>query len=146
MVRSSTLLASGLLLVAGCSEPTGPMTPMEAMAGKYLGRCILERNGATYSLLNGGVLRLTLHADGRTEGLLWINGGAGAWGGDAPHFDRDLGGTWTLTGDTLTLQIREPVFLSRMLFTVDGDLFFGKLREDETTLGVVFRRCGFGGC
>jgi hypothetical protein len=45
-----------------------------------------------------------------------------------------------------TLQIREPVFLSRMLFTVDGDLFFGKLREDGATLGVVFRRCGFGGC
>jgi hypothetical protein len=80
----------------------------------------------------GGSLTLTLTADGKTSGRLFLPGGAQD-GGDV---DADMAGTWGLIGHTVQFGQAAETFVRLMDFNADMD----RLASDQyfgTTLRVI---------
>jgi len=106
----------------------------ENMVGAYTATQLVTADPS--SVVNwlevGGSLTLTLTADGKTSGHLFLPGGAQD-GGDV---DADMAGTWLLIGHTVQLGQAAETFVREMDFNADmnrlaGDKYFG------TTLRVI---------
>lgn len=122
--------AVALAAIAACSdEPAGPM---DAFAGSYDAvEWIITTDTDSWDLLEGGGhLRITLHADGSTEGELFIPAGVAPAPGrqppDGPVDERvALAGTWTLEGDVVRFDHPTDTYLKFVDWEVTqpGELF-----------------------
>jgi hypothetical protein len=131
--------------LAGCSasgDPTFPasgslaasyITTVPASAGApSFGSFLVTTtaNGVTTDrVVTGAEIRLVLAADGSTSGHLFVP----ADGGGTANFDADLAGTWSATGDVVTLRHAADTFLRDMPLAVRdgslvGDSTFGNVR------------------
>jgi hypothetical protein len=141
-----THLATIVLLafaVAGCSsESTAPspgtasyIAVVPASAGATpLGMLLFTTttNGvATDHVAAGAEVRLALSPDGTTSGRLFIPDAPDGNGGTA-DFDADLAGTWSKTGDTISLRHAADTFLRDMPLLENGDQLVG-----DRTFGTV---------
>ena len=133
---TSSSIAPLLAVVALVSCRVGDVfvpTP-DNMVGSYTATQLVTADPSTVVnwLEVGGSLTLTLTADGKTSGHLFLPGGA-AGGGDV---DADMAGTWLLIGRTVQLGQAAQTFVREMNFNADmnrlaGDQYFG------TTLRVI---------
>lgn len=117
-----------LAAFAACriAEPFVP-TP-DNMAGSYTATQLVTADSVGFIdwLAAGGSLTLTLNADGKTTGRLFLPGGA-VGGGDV---DADMTGTWLLYGTTVQLGQAAETFVRGMDFNAGkdrlaGDQYFG---------------------
>jgi hypothetical protein len=132
------------LLLAGCSgEPTSPAAgvvasylatvPSSAGATAYGSLVVTStQNGVTTPInVRGSEIRVVLAADSSTTGRLYV---PSTPAGAAPTagIDADLTGTWSRTGDVVTLHHAADTFLRDMPLTVHGDELLG-----DATFGAV---------
>ncbi len=84
------------------------------MAGTYEAGVftVTSFSGTTDLLLAGATVDATLAPDGTTSGRLFVPGGDD----DGSDLDEDLGGTWTLSGDTVTFNQTADTFIGEAEF------------------------------
>jgi hypothetical protein len=128
-MRSLPLL--GALALMSCRVGDVFVPTPDNMVGAYTATQLLtaDPSGIVNWLDAGGSLTLTLNADGKTSGHLFLPGGAPG-GGD---LDADMAGSWLLIGHTVLLGQAAETFVREMDFTADldrlaGDKSFGALR------------------
>ena len=123
-----TLPLLGALALASCSvgDPFAPT--VDNMAGTYAASQIVtaDASGFVDWIDVGGTLSLTLSADGKTSGRLFLPGGA-AGGAD---LDADMAGTWLLVGHTIQFGQAAETFVRAIDFNagqnrIAGDQYFG---------------------
>ena len=125
-MRSLPLL--GALALMSCRVGDVFVPTPENMVGAYTATQLVtaDPSGFVNWLDAGGSLTLTLNADGKTTGHLFLPGGAPG-GGD---LDADMAGSWLLIGHTVQLGQAADTFVRQMDFTADlnrlaGDQYFG---------------------
>jgi hypothetical protein len=138
----STFALLALAALIGCAgDPTSPPSPggatsyvaiVPASAGiTAYGSLVVTstQNGVTTPVdVSGTQIHLVLSADSSTSGRLFVPG-------TTAGIDADLAGTWSRTGDVVTLRHAADTFLRDMPLTVRGDELVG----DETFGSVRVR-------
>jgi len=121
---TSVLFAA--LVAAACGEADPGAPTVRQVAGSYVAVVFTATSGGqTLDMLAlGASLEITLSADGRTAGRLFVPGGDE----DGSDFEADLEGTWTLEGDTVRFSHDADTFVRDMPFHVRG----GRLEGDRT--------------
>ncbi|HEX6938241.1 MAG TPA: hypothetical protein VF158_02425 [Longimicrobiales bacterium] len=140
----------GLLVVAplltACSddEPPAPEIRMAEVAGDY----VAEGDYGVYSftttadgqttdwLAEGASVHITLTADGRTSGRLFVPGGDE----DGSDFEADLAGTWSLIGDIVEFSHEADTFIRDMAFHVEDGRLSGDETFDDARVRLVLER------
>lgn len=130
----TTALIACLTLAAACGgeDSTGPS--LSAVVGTYSATTFTAAiGGTTHSILaDGGAITLALAADGTSTGRVIVPG-AGENGAD---IDETLDGTWTLSGNTITLSdstSTSDTLLEDLPLQVSGDTLVG----DGSFSGIV---------
>ena len=114
------LALAGVVTLGACDdEATGP--DLEVVAGTYTATTfnVTEDGSATQDILDlGGMITMTLNANGTTTGALFVPGGLEG-GGD---FLADLEGTWDMDDDgRVTFDHEADTFLRDVAFDFDED-------------------------
>jgi hypothetical protein len=136
--KSRSLLLIGLAgVLMGCDDSTGPSDPP---VGNYTAVIFTTTptGGSTRNELQAGSsLTLNLRPDGTTSGHLHI-----AANGQAPAFDADMAGSWTMTGNVIDITQAADTFVRNMAFTIQqlssdtwvlvGDEVFNGVRVNLT--------------
>ena len=148
MFRSRYLSIRALvavLVLGACENPSSPEPlTMRQVAGTYgasqgFGAITFKANfgGETMDLLaEGATVQITLSADGKTTGYLFVPGADE----DGSDFDADLAGTWTLKGDTVRFAHDADTFIRDMPFLVNGDQLEGDEDFGDGRIQLVFRK------
>jgi hypothetical protein len=132
-----SLLSTALIAALGCNGSTEPLDDvvltMNNLAGVYYGVTLTTEEGrvVTDQLRLGATIELILYGEGRTEGRLLIpveTGGCGT-------ADVSLNGSWTLNGNTVTLNLVNESFLQ----AISMEFSQTQLTGQATKNGVVFR-------
>ncbi len=135
------LLAPLVLIGCGDDDPSGPSA--EELAGIYEATQIVYfEDGTQRNLLEeGAFFDITLHAQGVTEGELFIP----AIGGGSP-LTGDLAGTWSADGTTITFEQTVPTFVDHLPFIWDeddGGVLGTSIYTEDGRLDIRLTRTGF---
>lgn len=115
MTRRGSLFAPvALLLLLACGGSDSFTPTEETVAGTYEAGVftVTSFSGTTDLLLAGATVDATLAPDGTTSGRLFVPGGDD----DGSDLDEDLGGMWTLSGDTVTFNQTADTFIGEAEF------------------------------
>jgi len=125
-------LAMSLAALAGCSERFSPT--IDTVSGPHTATTFtLTQNSQTQDLLAAGAsLTLTLLGQGTTEGRLFVPGG----NEDGSDLDLSLVGTWSLTGNRVTLQHEADTFLRDLVLTASDSQLDGEFTQDGDVVRV----------
>ncbi len=126
--RCLAWIAAATSLAACRKDVGGPR--LDSVAGHYLASSFATTQAGvtTDQLARGSLVDLTLGADGGTTGRLFVPASKPG----VADFDASLAGTWTLTGDSVTLAHVANTFLRDMPLAVAG----ARLQGDKTFSGV----------
>ncbi|MGH7636102.1 MAG: hypothetical protein ACREOK_00495 [Gemmatimonadaceae bacterium] len=141
-----------LFAVAACSDASGPS--LSATAGTYAAVQDADRDvgglvfrtttdGAeTDWLERGATIDVVLRSDGTTEGRLFIPDIDVETGEPQPgtDFDESLAGSWTISGNRVSLDHAADTFLRDMDFIVNGSTLTGTATFDGVEIQVVLQR------
>jgi hypothetical protein len=148
MRRSHATLATLALVLTACQSGTEPNPSLEALAATYVvtvpaGNIATPHGSLLFTTTESGVvtdhaaagaeIRLVLARNGTTAGHLLIPDLPSEDGGALVDFEADLSGTWSRSGDVVTLKHSADTFLRDMPLTVHdeglvGDRTFGGVR------------------
>jgi hypothetical protein len=133
--RSAALAIA--LLVASCGDDDGFSPTVENVFGSYstASFTITSSSGIIDLLASGASVQVTLASNGATTGRLLLPGADP----DGDH-DEDLTGTWTLTGDKVTISPRGPSVLRFAQFTAAPDQLSGERLLSGQILRMVLTR------
>ena len=143
-----------LLFAAACSDASGPS--LSATAGTYtairdagqdVGALVFSTTAGgveTNWLQRGATIDLALRADGTTAGRIFIPDIDVETGEPQPgtDFDESLAGTWTISGNRVSLDHGADTFLRDMEFIVSDDALSGTDTFGGVEIQVVLRRVG----
>ena len=132
--RRSAALAIAVFLGA-CGDDDGFSPTVENVSGSYSASSftVTSSSGIVDLLAMGASVQVTLTPDGATTGRLLLRGAD--TGGD---HDEDLTGTWTLTGDMVTISPSGPSVFRFAQFTAAHDQLTGtRLLSGETLRWVL---------
>jgi hypothetical protein len=106
-------------VLAGCGDDDGFNPTVDDVAGSYSATTFTVTSPAgTIDLLAlGGLVSVTLSADGTTTGELFAPGA----GEDGEDVEADLTGTWELSGSTVTFDQTADTFIRDVEFTASQD-------------------------
>jgi hypothetical protein len=132
----STALAMALVL-SSCGDDDAFSPTIPNVSGSYSASTftVTSPSGLVDLLATGASVQVTLASDGSTTGRLLLPGGDTA--GD---HDEDLAGSWTLSGDTVTISPRGPSVLRFTQFTAAADRLTGERVLSGDTLRLVLTR------
>jgi hypothetical protein len=125
------------LALAGCGDDGfGPTT--ENVSGDYSATILtVQDNAGTTDMLGiGSAMEVTLHPDGTVSGHLFVPS-LGEGGGDV---DEDLVGTWSLSGDKVTIASPQDVFLTDIEFTATEGRLDGEFVGNGLLVTVRFEK------
>jgi hypothetical protein len=131
MIRRGVVLCMALALAAcGGDDDDGFNPTVDDVAGSYSASAftLTSGNGDFDLLAIGASVTATLNADGTTTGRLQV---PGVGGGGA--IDEDLGGTWSLSGTTVTFSPSASSLLTDVDFAVGP----GTLTGEGVYMGAV---------
>ena len=132
---NKTIVAVGLSLAVGCSNPVTP----ESLAGTYAATTFSLSGDVTEDVLAaGGSLTITFDAGGTTSGSLFVPATSSAGGG--VDFTADMAGTFSLENDSITLTQVADSFVRDLVWTVNGDRINGTGTFSGVTITVVLSR------
>jgi hypothetical protein len=135
--KSSSVLLMGLPFMLACGDSTSPGGV--SVEGNYAAIIFITTVAGTArnELQAGSTLTLNLNSNGTTTGHLHV-----AANGAAPVFDADMAGTWSVSGDVVTLTQTADTFVRNMAFTIQqvggsevllvGDQVFSGIRVNLT--------------
>ena len=127
-----------LMATCGDDDPSGPSP--EEIAGSYEATALLFSDGEDQRnlLQEGAFVDITMHADGTTEGDLFIP----ALTGGAP-LQADLAGTWEVERDLVTFHPDAGTLLSDAPFLWGGDGVLGtRFYTEDGVLDLTLTRTG----
>ena len=131
--RRSAALAIAFFL-ASCGDNDGFSPTVDNVSGSYSASAftVTGSSGIVDLLAAGASVQVTLTSDGATTGRLLLPGAD--LSGD---HDEDLAGTWTLTGNKVTISPRGPSVLRFAEFTAAADQLTGERILSGETLRLV---------
>lgn len=117
-MTNSTLRLVAILCAAaitGCGGSDNPTQPSLQIAGNYAATewVTTDGSGQTNQILAGSTLNITLAANGTTSGSLHMPASV-----VGQELDRDMAGTWTQAGTTVTFAQGADTFVRDMTFSV----------------------------
>lgn len=136
--RASRFAPGGLLLLLACGG-TDTFTPTEeSVAGTYEASAftLTGFTGTTDLLLAGATVDVTLAPDGTTSGRLFVPGADE----DGSDLDEDLGGTWTLAGNTVTFDLSADTFVDEVDFIAGDHTLTGEGTFDGASVSLQLVR------
>jgi hypothetical protein len=115
LFSGTTLLCATAMAIAACGTDS---TGIDLAAGNYTAIVFTTSgsSGQTNQLALGGSLSLNLAANGTTSGHLHT-----AASGSDPALDADMTGTWTRTGNVVTISQTADTFVRDMPFAFTYD-------------------------
>jgi len=120
-----------VVAVVGCGSDN-PLQPGNAIGSYHATQFVTTgAGGQTNQLLAGSTVSLQLLASGATTGHLHLVASA-----SNPALDADLAGTWSQTGNTVTLNQSADTFISDLTFTVVPSGNSWQLVADHVILGT----------
>jgi hypothetical protein len=138
--KSAALFALTISLAACGSDSTSPST--DPPAGSYNAITFVTTGSAGQrdELLAGGSLQLNLDPDHKTSGHLHV-----AASSNSPVFDADMAGTWTASGDVVTVSQTADTFVRNMPLTlsldpVNGYVLTGEKSFSSTLIQLTLKR------
>jgi hypothetical protein len=138
--RSAVLLALTIAVAACGSDSTSPST--DPPAGNYnaIQFVTTGSTGQRDELQAGGSLQLELDPDHTSSGHLHV-----AASSNSPVFDADMAGTWTATGNVVTVSQPADTFVRNMPFTLDldpvkGYVLLGDKNFSSTRIQITLKR------
>jgi hypothetical protein len=138
--KSATLLALAISVAACGGDSTSPST--DPPAGNYNAITFVTTgsSGQRDELAAGGSLQMTLHPDHTSSGHLHI-----AASSSSPVFDADMAGTWTASGNVVTISQAADTFVRNMPFTLDldpvnGYVLLGDKSFSSTRIQLTLKR------
>jgi hypothetical protein len=144
--KSAALLAFAITLTACGGDSTSPST--DPPAGNYnaIQFVTTGSSGQRDELMAGGSLQLELDPDHTTSGHLHV-----AASSNGPVFDADMAGTWTVTGNVVTVSQPADTFVRNMPFTleldpVNGYVLLGDKTFSSTRIQITLKRATCPAC
>ena len=128
-----------LLALMSCGDDDLSSPSRTAVAGSYQATTLtVTQNDITADLLNlGATLTITLAGDGTATGHLF----APRFGPGGSDINEDLSGTWTLSGDIVTLSIPQaPAFLREASLRFESNRLIGEQTVNGTSFQLVLTR------
>jgi hypothetical protein len=114
------------------SSVAGTYTASTTKSGSSLN---VTESGFTFNALQqGATISLKLNADGTSSGTLHIPASLSETGADD---DENLAGTWSLSGEHVTLTESADTFVRDIVFTANGKTLVGTQTSDGTTVNAV---------
>jgi hypothetical protein len=134
--RRSAVLSIALSL-ASCGDGDGVGPTVENVSGSYSASSftVTSSSGLVDLLASGASVQVTLTSDGASAGRLLLPGA----GLDGDH-DEDLAGSWTLTGDKVTISPRGASVFRFAQFSVAPDQLTGERILSGETVRVVLNK------
>jgi hypothetical protein len=138
--KSAALFALTISLAACGSDSTSPST--DPPAGNYNAITFVTTGSAGQrdELAAGGSLQLELKPDHTSAGHLHI-----AASSNSPVFDADMAGTWTASGNVVTVSQAADTFVRNMPLTlsldpVNGYVLTGEKSFSSTLIQLTLKR------
>ncbi|HEY9014664.1 MAG TPA: hypothetical protein VIM84_06350 [Gemmatimonadales bacterium] len=135
----SVLRVVGALALISCGDDELSSPSRAAVVGTYEATSFtVTQSDITADLLNlGATLSLTLAEDGTATGHLF----APHLGPGGSDLNEDLTGTWTLSGETVTLSLPQATtFLQDATFRFDSNRLIGDETVNETRVQLELTR------
>jgi hypothetical protein len=134
-LRSAALAIA--IFLASCGDDDSFSPAPDDVSGSYSASSftVTDSSETVDLLATGASVQITLASDGATTGRLLLPGGDP----NGDH-DEDLAGTWTLSGDKVTISPRGPSVLRFTEFTVAPDQLTGERVLSGETLHLVLTR------
>jgi hypothetical protein len=122
----------------GCGDDDSFSPTVETVAGSYTATTFTVSSvvGNINLLAGGATVTMNLASDGTTTGRLFVPGGDE----DGSDLDRDLTGTWSLTGSTVTFEQTADSFIPDVEFIASANRLTGEDTFDGGTVRLVLTK------